>query len=466
MVFSKPPRHNLTMKKHYLGIFLIVYLSFFPLAGCSKLASRPNVVFIIVDTLRADKLGAYGFSGADVSPEIDDLARKGFKFDRVISQASWTRPSIGSMITSKYPRSIGLYKEQWDVLPDDLVTMAEHFKANGYSTVGVTANPNINRIFGFAQGFDSYTDSEVLFRWMGEEEGKLTVQDGRKFEKARLPAKEVFGKALSEAKRLKAEGQPLYLQLNIMEVHGGRIVPAASADQDLQGLADPGYLQMVRIASKEVGRFINDFTAEVSDDTIFIIAADHGEGLSDHPGVRRSEGHGAYLYESVVVVPWIVYSPKHPEFAGRSLAKQVQLLDLLPTTIELASLPALPSADGRSLAQVVLGHEQDISMPEVAQTETMMQTANKVAVYGEDWKYIENRDGWKWLPPRELQAKGHGERAAETSQEALRPDIVKQLKGELNSFESGYSARPAISPKADTVSPGELDRLRSLGYIK
>lgn len=433
-------------------------------SGCAGGSGKPNVVLIIIDTLRADKLGAYGFKGAAVSPELDRYAAEGFTFDRVISQASWTRPSIGSLLTSKYPRTIGLYKEQWDVLPEDVLTAGEFFKSAGYKTVGVTANPNINRIFGFAQGFDSYTDSEVLFRWMGKEDGKVTVKDGRHFERARIPATEVYGKALEEVRR--AGKGPFYVQLNIMEVHGGRIIPDSDVDADLKGLKDSGYLQAVRIASRETGKFIEQFKSTISENTIFFIVADHGEGLSDHPGLRKSEGHGAYLYESSVVVPWIVYSPKNQEIKGKRFGRQVQLLNLLPTMAEMAGIVPSESFEGVSLAPVVLGKSSEVALPEVAQTETMMQSANKVAVYGQDWKYIENRDGWKWLPATELQPKGGGELGGTTSKLAEHPVEAQNLKQELSGFESGYSNRPAKGPDEGKLSQGEVDRLRSLGYIK
>jgi arylsulfatase A-like enzyme len=113
--------------------------------------SPPNVVLIIIDALRQDKLGAYGFS-EETSPEIDRMARQGVRFDSVIAQSSWTRPSIGSMLTSQYPRTLGIYKEKDEVLPHDAVTLAEVLKEAGYTTIGATANANINSSFNFQQG--------------------------------------------------------------------------------------------------------------------------------------------------------------------------------------------------------------------------------------------------------------------------------------------------------------------------
>jgi arylsulfatase A-like enzyme len=132
---------------------------------------KPNIVLIIIDTLRADKLGCYG-SPVEASPEIDELAREGLVFQKVITQSSWTRPSVASMLTSLYPRTLGIYKEEWDVLPDEFLTLPEILQQNGYYTVGLTANPNINRTFNFHQGFDDYSDSTVIFPWMKSEAGK------------------------------------------------------------------------------------------------------------------------------------------------------------------------------------------------------------------------------------------------------------------------------------------------------
>src|SRR5262249_312911 len=114
-------------------------------------AHRPNVVVILIDTLRADKLGSYG-SPAGASPDLDALAAGGVRFADVIAQSSWTRPSIGSILTSRYPRSLGIEKEQWDIMPDDVETAAKIFHRAGYYTIGATANPNLYKVFNFQGG--------------------------------------------------------------------------------------------------------------------------------------------------------------------------------------------------------------------------------------------------------------------------------------------------------------------------
>ncbi len=98
----------------------------------------PNVVFIVLDALRADRLGCYGFPKA-TSPELDALTAQGVLFERVVAQCSWTRPSVGSMLTGQYPRALGLYKEIGESLPRDAESLAELLKAQGYTTIGATA---------------------------------------------------------------------------------------------------------------------------------------------------------------------------------------------------------------------------------------------------------------------------------------------------------------------------------------
>ena len=108
----------------------------------------------------------------DVTRElIPVLAARGTRFAHAISQSPWTRPSIGSMLTSMYPRSLGIYHEQRGRLKDRFQTLAEILRDQGYRTYGATANPHLNRSFNFQQGFDEYRDSTSVWYWMAAGDG-------------------------------------------------------------------------------------------------------------------------------------------------------------------------------------------------------------------------------------------------------------------------------------------------------
>ena len=117
-------------------------------------AGHPNVLLIIIDTLRADAIGAYS-GNAEATPNLDRLARDGVRFANTYSQATWTRPSIATILTSLYPSVHGA-ERKFDALPDRVTTLAEALRADGYWTSGFVSNINVAPVFNFQQGFDEY----------------------------------------------------------------------------------------------------------------------------------------------------------------------------------------------------------------------------------------------------------------------------------------------------------------------
>ena len=181
-------------------------------APASIAGERPNLVLIIIDTLRADRLGCYGYSG-QTSPELDALAADGVRFERVIAPTSWTRPSIGALLTGHHPRTLGLYREKAEILADRFTTLAELLRDNGYTTVGMTANPHINSSYNFDQGFATYLDSHVLFPFMNPGRGREELQQVTGPLRPRAVRRRP-GDGAGDRRQL-----PGYLQINIMEVH-------------------------------------------------------------------------------------------------------------------------------------------------------------------------------------------------------------------------------------------------------
>jgi arylsulfatase A-like enzyme len=438
------------------------------LLGCAGGTTRPNVVLVIIDTLRADKLGAYGF-GEATSPAFDALAARGVLFRNVLAASSWTRPSIAALVTGLPPRSLGIFHEYDDALGDRFATLAEVLWAGGYRTLGATANPNINRSYHFDQGFDEYSDSRVIFPWMAPEPGAQSS------EHAALPAGRDLYAALLE--RIAAsEHRPFYVQVNVMEVHehlrmrrrpelytqaGGRNAYANL----FEGHPNADYLRSVRQATDEVAAFIEAVSALPGGrNTLFIVTSDHGEGLGDHPHVPKAEGHGFVLYESQLRVPLLFYHPARALPQGRVVEHPVQLLDVMPSVLEFVGLEGPAGLEGRSLLPLARG-DTELELPDTYFAETRFQRRDKVAAYTAEWKYIENREPEGWLPPRTLHPAGVQEDGMHTDVADQHPDVVERLAAQLRAWEASH---PAAEPTPPAVPPTELEhqQLRDLGYLE
>jgi arylsulfatase A-like enzyme len=182
-----------------------------PAGSCGpRKDERPNIIVIVVDTLRADHLGSYGYPG-DISPHLDRLAAESIVFENCFSQAPWTPPSMGTLFTSLYPEVHGLHRFKENqfldpesgrlratVLPEEAVTLAEGLREAGYRTSAFVANPWLHRNWGLAQGFETYDDSRT---------GKET------------PAAYLVAGARTWLEE-RARGEPFFVYLHFMEVHG------------------------------------------------------------------------------------------------------------------------------------------------------------------------------------------------------------------------------------------------------
>jgi arylsulfatase A-like enzyme len=424
-----------------------------------RLSPDTNVVLIVVDTLRADRLGSYGFD-LDVSPELDAMAEKGVRFHRAIAPSSWTRPSHGSLFTGQHPRTLGLYELPRERLAERFETLAEIFQSRGHTTIGAVANPIVNTTYGFGQGFDHYVDSGKVFQWM--QGGGVAARESE------FPsAPEIFDRVLEVLGD--APAPPYYIQLNLMEMHfpGPRLRPEyQSLYHDVEGPPIVvHYLRALRQTSHDIGAFVKTLSSRPGfEDTLFVITSDHGEGLADHPGIEGGEAHGLLLYESQLWVPLIFFHTRDA-IGNATITRPVRLLDVMPTIVDLVGLPLPPALDGRSLVPAFSDPAADLDLPERFVSETQFESADKIAVYDASWKYIENREASGGFVHKELQAMGRPERGESTSEVLSHFEITEELAHYLEEWEDRH---PRAVPEHTTGEQveGEKQMLRALGYIE
>ena len=471
------------MQKIKRAVLLLIIFNvsiIFPVKAVSaagKSSMSPNVVLLIIDTLRADKLGCYGFD-ENTSPELDKLAEKGVQFNWTLAQSNWTLPSHGSFLTALYPRTLGLYEMPY-ILGDKFTTLPELLRKAGYTTLGITANPQINTAFNFDQGFDKYIDSVVLSTPMAE---KYKMK-GEKVWSKKVPfslAEDILPEAMGLANSVKRF--PVYLQINVMDVHesGKRVVIKKLKPGFRKLFNDSGYSRLqsryykvIRNVSYHIGKFIDQLTAVPGwENTLFIIISDHGQGLGDHAGVRGEYGHGTLLYSTNLWVPFIMYH-HGGSLKPKKINRHVRLMDMMPTVLDYLGLPIPDNLDGVSLLKMINGNESDVDLPEYFVVETELN-GNKIAVYSKDWKYIENRDDARKRKNRkkrkitavnkfELHPVGIKEKGVLTDIAEKKPGIVKEMKRFLNWWEKRYPKEKRTALENAPFSK-EIEQLKMLGY--
>jgi arylsulfatase A-like enzyme len=336
------------------------------LAGCARPPEAapppPNVLVILADTLRADRLGAYG-STRGLTPFLDALAARGFVFEQAFAQSPWTNPSVASLFTSRFQSQHGVitFGSQ---LPASAPTLAALLRERGYATGGFLANGLLGGGKGFERGFDEY---QAL--WPELAPGSAVPARKRR-------AETIDRLALAWLDGLPADpARPVFLYLHYVEPHPPYSPPPAVLDRLFAGRARPDLVALstrMMLANwnppDETTRHDLElvYDAEVASldaslQTLFgelarrgfleravvVFTSDHGEEFADHGGF----GHGGTLYNELIRVPLIVVLPGQAE--GRRIAEVVSLVDVAPTVLDLAGVARPADLEGRSLRDLL-----------------------------------------------------------------------------------------------------------------
>jgi arylsulfatase A-like enzyme len=453
-------------------------------------AALPNVIVIVVDTLRADRLGCYGHP-ANLTPTMDQIAAEGVRFSRVIAAAPWTLPSVGSLITCYGPsvHKANSFKSVSDMdrgqvpvvamLDDSFTTLAEVMKQAGYETGGFSANKFIKAKYGMGQGYDEYDTSYA----------DNTVQ-GTLINKA----------ATDWLKGRAASDKPFFLYLHYMDVHGPYDADSRFMDPLMQAVeANPNKRQMPEAVFGRINGYLRrpprktldpsrwdrlsryydywearydagvaemDFylseliaelkTMGVWDDAYVVLTADHGEALGEH----QVWDHGYTQFQTDLHVPLIVRYPGVVP-SGRVVHRTASLMDVAPTIYEQLGISFDQSVQGRSL----VGHMA------ASDDAHAVAFADGIKV-GPRWMAVV-RDNWKLM----VRAKADSSRVSQWlydieadpgEQQDLstaHPELVAELSGLLVQYATESRAlKPGVAQRTVAPTPDELRQLQGLGY--
>ncbi len=290
-------------------------------------AALPPIVLISVDTLRSDRLPAYGYDGVE-TPAIDRLAAEGVLFERAYSHVNVTLPSHASVFTGLLPPEHGVRDNAGYRLDEAIPTLAAEFGRAGYATGGFVSSYVLRAGTGIARGFDVY-DDEVGF------------ETGRQLGRLQRPGTQTLAAASDWLGGV--ADSPFFLFLHLYEPHAPYEPPAPFADR-----YDNPYDGEVAAADAVVADLIRRLEdLGVYDETVVILLSDHGEGLMDHGEMD----HLIFIYREVIQVPLIVKLPGG-ERGGERVASGAQLSDVAPTVYSIAGLPSPDGLAGLDLLEL------------------------------------------------------------------------------------------------------------------
>jgi arylsulfatase A-like enzyme len=444
----------------------------FALAGREPAPGRPDVLLLLVDALRPDRLGAYGHD-RETSPAIDALVADGILFRDAIAQSTFTKSSVASLLTGRYPYQHGVY---WgsrtddpelpgavtsDLLPAEERTLAEALRPAGYLTAAWVQNSHLRDFMGFAQGFVEYHDQQGgierihrrFLSWLRGPGGRypyfayLHYIDLHDPYLPEPPYDGLFGRGADVYEGIDLAEWGAYLEA----VREGRETLTPAQVAQLKALYDG----QIRYVDDSVARLLDALRREGRyDDTLIVLTSDHGDAFNEHGFIS----HSTTPYEELVRVPLVVKLPGN-RHAGAKVADQARLVDVMPTLLDLLGLPAPPEMAGCSLRPLWEGGPEEERPSGCG--EAVIEIAEEgaypvVAVRAGGFKYIHHQHAEDEL--YDLSSDSGEARnligAGLPQEEALRERALEVV-----------AAREALSGESIELDEKTIRELKALGYL-
>lgn len=469
-----------------------------PLITTRAPKSRPNVLIYMIDTLRPDHTSVYGY-GRETTPFLKSLGAQGVVFDDCLAQATWTKPSTASLMTSLYSYTHGIIHDS-DTIPKAAATFAEQLRAAGYVTASVLSNPFAGRTTGLQRGFDYVmefpavfryrtdaadrgTDSaamnKVLFPWLEKHHDEpffLYTHTTDPHAPYRPPAgfEEKFAKTADTAKFNKD-----YTRLRDLRQYGGGTV-VSRAGCAKSGINPDWFIQSA--IDRYDGEILhNDSSFEqlfnklrqlgILDNTLIVVVSDHGEEFWEHGWTA----HGHSLYQELAHAVFLMWNPKLLP-APRRIAEPVQLIDVMPTVLDLLDVKIPEIIEGQSLAPLAKG--QPFLRRAPVMTSRYAHVGARVGGVPENrtdtfalleagWKLIYRDKGKEAGINRVELYDRRTDRAEKTNVAAQNPQQVERMMAEIAKWmDAQKQIKKLLGPGGKTtLDPKTIEQLKSLGYI-
>ena len=460
------------------GLLLVV--------GCGAPSPPPSILLVVVDTVRADAVSAYG-EVSGTTPTMDAIAARGVRYSRAFSNANWTLPSHASLFTGLFPFRNGVRTSR-DKLPTSVRTLAERLRAAGYQTAGFSENPWVGPSTNLQRGFDRFDELDILHGGPGK-----------------------IGEALTDWLRGRRRDAPFFLFVNLMDAHweyqvrdenpflppgvdadAARAVSQRPEDYICNHAAPPSdcavlrglYLGGVAAADRKLGDLLRRMhDAGADHDVITVVLSDHGE----HLGCDGNFVHDFGLAQVLLHVPLLVAGL--PGVAPGVVGEPVQLVDVMPSVLRWAGLPAEGNLPGRSLptdgrttgpprplfaeshdnfdeAFVATLPARAADLTRWVRTQMTGRCGPDDRVLGDMWAVLRLPFKLMWYSsyPSPQLFDVHADPDGRNDLAASMPGVVAGLEDDLSAI-LAPGAHGGAEPSAGPTDPAVVERLRALGYL-
>lgn len=475
--------------------------------GTLATADTPNVIVLVWDTVRADRMSLYG-NEVSTTPWLDEWAGGARVYDTAVSPSFWTLPAHASLFTGTHVQTHGAtWANRW--LSDDAITMAEWFDASGYATFGWSTNPNVHPLRNTHQGFETFLSPfDEALPWrkkvLAATKRRLHPKDASTPASPRWKGKRkevpiIAGGVARDALFSWMDGKrpkdkPFFAFVNLMEAHGPRLPTKVSRQSAMQNKTDlkrsftvssaPGRLRKATAnarpysgAQKRVLRSVYDASLMdldratrimfegleergALDNTIVVLTSDHGEAFGEHGYYRHNRG----LHQEVVGVPLVVWYPKG--LSPERVSRPVSTAEVFAALCELTGLEP-PPVDGfmpsgllKAIEAPVIADGRDpVGKRKRKDPEAMWQ--ERMAIYSGDWKLISGDNGQDELYALK------DDPTEQVNRAERQPEVVEALSQALATWQSSTPVQRANNRSGPPAGEQAMEGLlQTLGYIE